>query len=92
MKKYTIEKDLEARKAGCILEVGHEMLWGKDLQALVKANIVKVKELLDKYRSYGSSIRVISLVHCSGNELCGQHGIEPLDSGVSEILKGTGRI
>ena len=80
LKKYTIEKDLEARKAGCILEIGHEMLWGKDLQALVKANIAKVKELLDKYREqYGSQIRVISIVLWSGNELCGQHGIEPLD-------------
>ena len=80
LKKYTIEKDLEARKAGCILEIGHEMLWGKDLQALVKANIAKVKELLEKYRErYGSSIRVISIVLWSGNELCSQHGIEPLD-------------
>ena len=88
MKKYTIEKDLEARKAGCILEVGHEMLWGKDLQALVKANIAKVKELLEKYRNHGSSIRVISLVLWSGNELCGQHGIEPLDMWVQRDPQG----
>ena len=79
LKKYTIEKDLEARKAGMILEIGHDMLWGKDLQSLVKANVAKVKELLAKYSNYGSSIRVISIVLWSGNELCGQHGIEPLD-------------
>ena len=79
LKKYTIEKDLEARKAGLILEVEHEVLWGKDLQTLVKANIAKVKELLDKYCSYASSIRVISLVLWPGNELCGQYGIGPLD-------------
>ena len=62
-----------------ILEIGHEMLWGKDFQSLVKANIAMVKDLLSKYKDYGSSIRVISLVIWSGNELCGQKGIEPLD-------------
>ena len=72
LKKYTIEKDLAARKAEMILEIGHEMLWGKDLQSLVKANIAMVKDLLSKYKNYGSSIRVISLVIWSGNELCGQ--------------------
>ena len=41
LKKYTIEKDLAARKAEMILEIGHEMLWGKDLQSLVKANIIQ---------------------------------------------------
>ena len=45
-----------------ILEIGHEMLWGKDFQSLVKANIAMVKDLLNKYKNYGSSIRVISLV------------------------------
>ena len=79
MKKYTIEKDLAARKAEMIVEVGHEMLWGIDLQSLAKPNITMVKDLLNKHRSYGSSIRVISLVLWSGNELCGQRGIEPLD-------------
>ena len=62
LKKYTIEKDLAARMAEMILEIGHEMLWGKDLQSLVKANIAMVKDLVSKYRDYGSSIRVIS--HC----------------------------
>ena len=37
LRKYTIEKDLAARKSDMILEVGHEMLWGKDPQTLVKA-------------------------------------------------------
>ena len=41
LKKYTIEKDFAARKAEIILEIGHEMLWGKDLQSLVKANIIQ---------------------------------------------------
>ena len=67
MKKYTIEKDLAARKAEMIVEVGHEMLWGIDLQSLAKPNITMVKDLLNKHRSYGSSIRVISLVLWSGN-------------------------
>ena len=52
LKKYTIEKDLAARKAEMILEIGHEMLWGKDLQSLVKANIAMVKGLLSKYKNY----------------------------------------
>ena len=52
LKKYTIEKDLAARKTEMILEIGHEMLWGKDLQSLVKANIAMVKGLLSKYKNY----------------------------------------
>ena len=62
-----------------ILEIGHETLWGKDLQTLVKANVAMIKALLDNYRQYGSQIRIISMVVWSGNELCGERGIEPLD-------------
>jgi hypothetical protein len=40
---------------------------------LCKANIAKVKELLHKHSSYGSQIRIISVVW-SGNEFCGEHG------------------
>ena len=78
LKKYTLKDDFAARKADMILEIGHDMLWGKDLQALCKANISKIKELLHKFSNYGSQIRIISLIVWSGNELCGEYGVEPL--------------
>ena len=60
LKKYTLKDDFAARKADMILEIGHKMLWGKDFQALCKANIAMTKELLSKYSNYGSQLRVIS--------------------------------
>eukprot|EP00435_Cladocopium_sp_Y103_P016817 s180_g4.t1 len=79
LKNYTLEKDFEAKKAVVVPEFSHQMLWGKDLRRLVKANIEKIKELMSKYSSqYSSQIRVISIVVWSGNELCGESGIEPL--------------
>ena len=62
LRKYTLEKDLAARKAEMIVEIGHEMVWGKDLQTLVKANIAMIKDLLNKHRQFGSQIRIISVV------------------------------
>ena len=50
----------------------------KDLQQLCKANIAMVKELMAKHASYGSAIRIISVIFWSGNEICGEHGVEPL--------------
>ena len=88
LRKYTIEKDLAARKSDMILEVGHEMLWGKDPQTLVKASISMLKDLLAQYKAYGSQIRVISVVVWSGNELCGERGIEPLDQWGQRDPKG----
>ena len=79
LRKYTLEKDLAARKSEMILEIGHEMLWRKDLQTLVKANIAMIKDLLNKYRQYGSQIRIISIVVWLGHELRGERGREPLD-------------
>ena len=70
-----------------ILEIGRKMLWGKDLQALCKANIAMTKELLlSKYSNYGSQLRVISPIEIgrkkkekrSGNEVCGEYGVKPL--------------
>ena len=61
-----------------ILEIGRDMLWGEDLQALCKANISMIKELLHKFSNYGFQIRVISLIVWSGNEICGEYGVEPL--------------
>jgi hypothetical protein len=78
LKKYTLKEDLALRKADMILEIGHDMLWGKDLQALCKANIAMTKDLMAKFSSYGSSIRLISLIFWAGNEICGEHGVEPL--------------
>jgi hypothetical protein len=49
LKKYTLTDDFAAGKADMILEIGHDMLWGKDLQALCKANISMIKELLHKF-------------------------------------------
>ena len=39
LKKYTLKEDLSLRKSDMVLEIGHDMLWGKDLQQLCKANI-----------------------------------------------------
>ena len=78
MKKYTLKEDLGLRKSDMVLEIGHDMLWGKDLQQLCKANISMIKELMAKYSSHGSAIRVISVIFWSGNEICGEHGVEPL--------------
>ena len=78
LKKYTLKEDLSSRKSDMVLEIGHDMLWGKDLQQLCKANISMVKELMAKYSSHGSAIRVISVICWSGNEICGEYGVEPL--------------
>ena len=78
LKKYTLKDDFAAHKADMILEIGRDMLWGKDLQALCKANISMIKELLHKFSNYGSQIQVISLIVWSGNEICGEYGVEPL--------------
>jgi hypothetical protein len=78
LKKYTLKEDLSLRKSDMVLEIGHDMLWGKDLQQLCKANISMVKELMAKYSSHGSAIRVISVIFWSGNEICGEYGVEPL--------------
>ena len=78
LKKYTLKDDLALRKADVGVEIGHDMLWGKDLQQLCKANIAMVKELMAKHASYGSAIRIISAIFWSGNEICGEHGVEPL--------------
>ena len=83
LKKYTIEKDLAARKAALILEIRQQLLWGKDLQTLVTVNLVMVKDLLSTYKNSGSSIRVISLVLWSGK------GLNRWTCGVREILKET---
>jgi hypothetical protein len=85
LKKYTLKDDFAARKADMILEIGRKMLWGKDLQALCKANIAMTKELLSKYSNYGSQLRVISPIEIgrkkkekrSGNEVCGEYGVKP---------------
>ena len=66
-----------------IVEIGHEMLWGKDLQTLVKANIAMIK-----HRQFGSQIRVIYVVVWLGNELCGDRGIERLDQWGQRDPKG----
>ena len=78
LKKYTLKEDLGLRKSDMVLEIGHDMLWGKDLQQLCKANISMIKELMAKYSSHGSAIRVISVIFWSGNEICGEYGVEPL--------------
>ena len=78
LKKYTLKEDLSLRKADMVLEIGHDMLWGKDLQQLCKANNSMVKELMAKHSFHGSAIRVISVIFWSGNEICGEHGVEPL--------------
>ena len=49
LKRYTLKEDLALRKADMILEIGHDMLWGKDLQQLCKANIVMTKDLMSKF-------------------------------------------
>ena len=77
LRKYTMKKDLAARKAEMIVEIGHEMLWGKDLQTLLNENVARIKDLMNKHRQFGSQIRIISVVVWS--ELCGDRGIEPLD-------------
>lgn len=67
IKKYTLEKDFEARKSGMVLEIAREMLWGKDLQALCKANIAEVKEIVAKYKdTYGAQLRIFSVIVWSG--------------------------
>jgi len=78
LKKYTLKEDLALRKSDMVLEIGHDMLWGKDLQQLCKANISMIKDLMSKFASHGSAIRVISVIVWSGNEVCGEHGVEPL--------------
>ena len=78
LKKYTLKEDLGLRKSDMVLEIGHDMLWGKDLQQLCKANVSMIKELMAKYSSHGSAIRVISVIFWSGNEICGEYGVEPL--------------
>ena len=78
LKKYTLKEDLALRKAEMVLEIGHDMLWAKDLQQLCKANISMVKDLMSKYASHGSAIRIISVIFWSGNEICGEYGVEPL--------------
>ena len=80
LKKYTMKEDLAARKSDMVLEIGHDMLWGKDLQQLCKANVAMVKDLMSKYKDHGSAIRVISVIVWSGNEICGEHGVEPLQA------------
>ena len=61
-----------------ILEIGHDMLWGKDLQQLCKANIAMTKDMTSKFSNYGSAIRIISVIFWSGNEVSGEYGVEPL--------------
>ena len=78
LKKYTLKDDLALRKADMVVEIGHDMLWGKDLQQLCKANIAMVTWLMAKHASYGSAIRIIPVIFWSGNEICGEHGVEPL--------------
>ena len=56
LKKYTLKEDLSSRKSDMVLEIGHDMLCGKDLQQLCKANISMVKELMAKYSSHGSAM------------------------------------
>ena len=45
-----------------ILEIAHEMLWGKELQALCKANVAKVKEIQEKLQ--GISLRPTAHLQC----------------------------
>ena len=46
-----------------ILEIAHDMLWGKELQAVCKANIAKVKEIQEKYKeSHGARLRIFSVI------------------------------
>ena len=78
LKEYTLKDDLAARKAEMVLEIGHDVLWGKDLQQLCKANVAMIKDLMSKYATHGSAIRVISIIVWSGKEICGEHGVEPL--------------
>ena len=78
LKKYTLKEDLALRKADMILEIGHDMLWGKDLQQLCKANIAMTKDMTSKFSNYGSAIRIISVIFWSGNEVSGEYGVEPL--------------
>ena len=78
LKKYTLKEDLALRKADMILEIGHDMLWGKDLQQLCKANIAMTKDLMAKFSNYGSAIRIMSVIFWSGNEVCREYGVEPL--------------
>ena len=61
-----------------ILEIGHDMLWGKDLQQLCKANIAMTKDLMSKFSTHRSAVRIISVTFWSGNEVCGEYGVEPL--------------
>ena len=73
--KYTLQDDLALRKADMILEIGHDMLWGKDLQQLCKANIAMTKDLMANFQ-----LRFCNSHHfCdfwSGNEVCREY--EPL--------------
>ena len=78
LKKYTLKEDLALRKADMILEIGHDMLWGKDLQQPCKANIAMTKDLMSKFSAHGSAIRIISVIFWPGNEVCGEYGVEPL--------------
>ena len=74
-----------------ILEIGHDMLWGKDLQQLCKANIAMTKDLMSKFSAHGSAIRIISVIFWSGNEVCEEYGVEPLfQFGGNGNLKVTG--
>ena len=77
LKKYTLKEDLALRKADMILEIGHDMLWGK----LCKANIAMTKDLMSKFSNYGSAIRIISVIFWSGNEVSGEYGVEPRATG-----------
>ena len=77
LRKYTLAKDLAASKAEMIVEIGHEMLWGKDRQTLVKANVGMIDQGLDEQ---APAVRLSDLDHlCGRNKLCGDRGIEPLD-------------
>jgi len=73
-KGKTLKKHTLKRNADMILEIGHDMLWGKDLQQLCKANIAMTKDLMAKFSNYGSAIRIMSVIFWSG----GEYGVEPL--------------
>ena len=87
LKKYTLKEDLALRKADMILEIGHDMLWGKDLQQLCKANLAMTRDLTSKFSNYGSAIRIISVIFWSGNEVSGEYGVEPRATGSTGRLE-----
>ena len=77
LKKYDLTAHFQERKPTYVAEFIHEMMWGKNLQALVKRAIQLVREVIQKY---GENVRINLHVAWFGNELVGRGGIAPQPS------------